>query len=1128
MMRRMMLAAIMVSPVTIYAQSTSENYILEKSFLDSDGTGYISSLTYYDGVGLPVEHVTTGSGQGHAVYSLTDYDAKGREAKAYLPVPIGQSLDFVNAEAMENHSAAYYDNDQTAFYQNHYDTVDRIISEDIPGSLWRSNSMAKTYQYGTNSASDYVLHYEAPLTAISLVSPGDTEFTYYPEGSLTKETVSDADGKTLTVFKDFHGNTVLERREIGDTYFVYNTLGQLRYVLSPQYQQSRLKALYSYEYRYDTRGNLVKRILPGCEYTQYWYDRERHLTFSQDAQLRERGLYRFMLYDQKGRLAVQGTCTRCNRSIGGAELHVYYAGSSSNFMSTGYSLNATGFINTSDAVIEKIYYYDGYNFLAGPHAGVFHELSTDVSTTGRGRLTGSVVSSSDGNNIYCVNYYDVKGNLVRTLSMGLDGYREETTTGYSFTNRPESSSSLVNVNYGEDFAVSQRYTYNMYNNLPEDAVLSLSHGTDTVSTTIRYGYDDLNRPVSITRPNQAGSVTYTYDMHGWLTSISTNSFHENLYYADGLGTPYYNGNISSMTWSNSSYDQLRGYKFYYDGLNRMTDAIYGERSDLNNRANRYNEHLEYDMNGNITRLQRRGRKQDGQYGKIDNLNITLLGNQLYHITDDAAPLLYEGAFDFNNASTGRSDFQYNSSGSLISDTGRGIAMIEYDNGNNPRRIQFTNGNVTSYVYSSEGRKLRTVHYTAMPNITVAIGETHQLTESEILCKDSTDYLLGGSLILQNGRIDKYLFAGGYAQGEPGCTTIARPFLFIMEDEPTQEELERYMQLEEQWSAALEAARNSDTFSFRYYNRDHLGNNREVVDEAGNILQVTNYYPFGTPYCDAVSTINPDTQPFKYNGKELDMMHGMDTYDYGARQYNSILSTWDRVDPMAEKYYHISPYVYCMNNPVNAIDPDGRKVRPIGLAELTMILNTLPKETWNYVQIDNNGFINSNLINSFNSDSNNFNSLKQMVNSSQTVVVKFDDSFLYADEKGNIESATMQYNPYAPEYGDEKDVNGETISGTSTGESGFMGKTLFPDRDGYQNSPTNDIIVIVNKYLSSPAASEIFSHEGYGHALLYIINGGNHEGASHQVKGMKDKNSVLVDMIIRAKQETIKNMRDGKN
>ena len=29
-----------------------------------------------------------------------------------------------------------------------------------------------------------------------------------------------------------------------------------------------------------------------------------------------------------------------------------------------------------------------------------------------------------------------------------------------------------------------------------------------------------------------------------------------------------------------------------------------------------------------------------------------------------------------------------------------------------------------------------------------------------------------------------------------------------------------------------------------------------------------------------------------------------------------------IDPLAEKYYHISPYVYCAGNPVNAIDPDG--------------------------------------------------------------------------------------------------------------------------------------------------------------------------------------------------------------
>ena len=74
----------------------------------------------------------------------------------------------------------------------------------------------------------------------------------------------------------------------------------------------------------------------------------------------------------------------------------------------------------------------------------------------------------------------------------------------------------------------------------------------------------------------------------------------------------------------------------------------------------------------------------------------------------------------------------------------------------------------------------------------------------------------------------------------------------------------------------------------------------------------------TPYFDY-----PSFQKFKYNGKELGMVSGLNSYDYGARQYYSVVPAWDRVDQHAEKYYNISPYSYCANNPVNAIDPDGK-------------------------------------------------------------------------------------------------------------------------------------------------------------------------------------------------------------
>ncbi len=124
-----------------------------------------------------------------------------------------------------------------------------------------------------------------------------------------------------------------------------------------------------------------------------------------------------------------------------------------------------------------------------------------------------------------------------------------------------------------------------------------------------------------------------------------------------------------------------------------------------------------------------------------------------------------------------------------------------------------------------------------------------------------------------------------------------------------------------WNAST-ASPTTYTFSFYYYNQDHLGNNREVVDSAGVVSQITHYYPFGTPYADPSTILGTSLQPYKYNGKEFDKMHGLNTYDYGARQYDPILGRWDRMDPLCEKYYAISPYAYCMNNPVNLIDPIG--------------------------------------------------------------------------------------------------------------------------------------------------------------------------------------------------------------
>ena len=238
------------------------------------------------------------------------------------------------------------------------------------------------------------------------------------------------------------------------------------------------------------------------------------------------------------------------------------------------------------------------------------------------------------------------------------------------------------------------------------------------------------------------------------------------------------------------------------------------------------------------------------------------------------------SIDFVDGADLNVEYTYDGNGNLTSDANKGIALIEYDDMNMPRRIQFTNGNATEYVYTVDGRKLRSTYYTAVPNITVPMHTSHVLTEAETLCKDSTEYLLGGVLTRKNDTFDKYLFNGGYCSLYPSTTP-----------------------------------------NFHYYNRDHLGNIREVIAEEGTVEQVTHYYPFGTPYSDS-SVTNPALQPYKYNGKKFDAMHGLHTYDYGARQYDPLLIVWHGVDKLTGENPNVSGYTYCANNPVKLVDKDG--------------------------------------------------------------------------------------------------------------------------------------------------------------------------------------------------------------
>lgn len=110
-------------------------------------------------------------------------------------------------------------------------------------------------------------------------------------------------------------------------------------------------------------------------------------------------------------------------------------------------------------------------------------------------------------------------------------------------------------------------------------------------------------------------------------------------------------------------------------------------------------------------------------------------------------------------------------------------------------------------------------------------------------------------------------------------------------------------------------------TYHYFLKDHLGSNRAVVNmKTGEVAEQYDYYPFGKQHGDYHTGY---IHPYRYNGKELDEIGGLDWLHYGARMMEPEWGRFTTPDPLAERYYDVSPYVYCGNNPASRIDPDGR-------------------------------------------------------------------------------------------------------------------------------------------------------------------------------------------------------------
>ena len=378
-------------------------------------------------------------------------------------------------------------------------------------------------------------------------------------------------------------------------------------------------------------------------------------------------------------------------------------------------------------------------------------------------------------------------------------------------------------------------------------------------------------------------VLYDYNVRNWPLSIESDNFKERLCYNvcnNGLCSwrNLYNGNIGAISWQCGN-GIKRAFHFTYNAQNMLTDSGYNEGDRLNDWQGNYDESLIYDKMGNVQSLLRSGLLDDGSYGLIDNLSYNYHGNQLLKVDDAAVGPYYQGAFHFVDGADEAVEYEYDANGNLVRDLNKGIISISYDLNNQPRKIEYNDGRNVSYLYDAEGSKL-SVSY----NLTAMSSAQPQMP------------------VMQSSDVAS-------ANVSNGQKTIDYCGNIIYDGDET-------MILNDVGYALYNKDNN---LSFHYYLKDHLGNNRVVVSENGEIEQVNDYYPTGALMA---SSKGGDTQRFKFNGKELDRTNGLNWYDYGARNYDAEIVVWKGVDKMADKNVTTSLYGYCNSNPIRYIDPLG--------------------------------------------------------------------------------------------------------------------------------------------------------------------------------------------------------------
>ena len=857
-------------PKLCLAQDKTRNYVKTRVYVREEYDGWLDNVQYVDGLGRPVQnaqlHVTP---EKNNLADRIEYDEMGRETKRWLPIPT--TADYVAADNMGINTTYLYQEDTAPFEQYAYEPWQggRKTTSIGPGQAWANHPSLSSFHINKSSGVLACKKYVVDETTGTLKDEG-----LFPSNQLFVQKLTDEDRNERYVFADSEGRQLLVRRvdgnEYSDVYFVYDLRGNIRYVLQPMYQKQPSIGKFTFRYLYDEANRCIEKQLPGCEKIAYAYDAADRMVMPQTGNQRRKGRKTFYRYDALGRNTYV-----VERDMG----------------------------NDSLVTIRK--YYDDYSFLerlgfCRPCFNVAHQRT-------QGMLTGREVAVYGSDSILReMDLYDHKGRLVRQIRTNMCGGHDDVTYEYSFTDKPLSK--LLVHKAASMPALTQHYEYE-YDHA--DRLTRVVHSLNNAEkkTLRKINYDELGR----VNGERVGDVpeagqSIMYNVRSWPISRFGPLLEERICFEDASGyvegvTPCYNGNISAYSSSvgkpqHGYYwevgDVQRSFKYSYDGLSRLRKATY---KDNDSPDHNYDTSYEYDLQGNLLKLQRNGLCDYGTYGPLDRISMTYNGNQLRKATDPCDDPAFTSGFHFVDGAEQTEEYTYDANGNMTSDLNKHISLINYNTLNQPSEVRFADGSSIAYLYDADGNKLRASYAVAsyaesMPVTQVMQGSISSQVQQPYMTRNNIDYC--GSAVYENGKLAYVPIDGGYITFADSTAASA----------PT----------------------------FHYYVKDYLGNIRLVVRDDGYGEQMNHYYPSGAL---TMASSQGEAQRYKYNAKELDRIHGLNLYDYGARQYDAALGRWTSVDPLAEKHPESTPYAYCDNSPIRYFDPNGKEKLEILLYSLSL-------------------------------------------------------------------------------------------------------------------------------------------------------------------------------------------------